>query len=157
MSATTDTTAIPAARAFDRTVADLKNGATAATEAYGAMSEKAAKTGSEFADFNRGTLEAMTEASQILAAGAQDLFRQMTTLSQTAFSEGLTSFRAIASAKTLREGMELQATVARTAAVWSVTESARMAREGIDLAEKAYAPVAARLFLAADKVGTFRV
>ena len=150
------TSAKTAKQAIDRTVADLKNGVTAATGSYGAIADKAAATGGELVEFQRGTLQAMTEAGQILMAGYQDLFHQMATAGQTAISEGLNGFRAIAGAKTLREGMELQASMARTTAIWSVTEMARLTREGIDLAEKASAPLATRAYLAADKVGAFR-
>jgi hypothetical protein len=53
-------------------------------------------------------------------------------------------------AKTLKEGIELQASLARTSAHWAVSEGSRFAQAGIDLAEKASAPLTARAALAAE-------
>jgi hypothetical protein len=140
-----------ASQSFDRTAAGLKTGIASATQIYNNVSEKAAKTAADLTAFNQGTFEAFTQAGQILATEAQDLFRQMASSSQTAFSEGLTNVRALASAKTVKERLELQATIARTAAIWTVTETSRFAQAGIALAEKASAPVTARAYLAAEK------
>ncbi len=142
-----------ASQSFDSTVADLKNGADSATAAYGAMSEKATKTAADLTAFNRGTLEALAQAGQIFAAESQDLFRQAAEAGQTAFTESLNNLRAIASAKTLKERFELQANFVRTSAISAVSEGSRFARAGIDLAEKASAPIAARAYLAAETFG----
>jgi hypothetical protein len=143
-----------ASQSFDRTAAGLKNGVASATQIYRTVSEKAATTAADLTAFNQGTFEAFTQAGQILATEAQDLFRQMAASSQTAHNEGLTNFRALVSAKTVKQCLELQATIARTAAIWTVTESSRFAQAGIALAEKAMAPVTARTYLAAEKFST---
>lgn len=142
-----------ASQSFNETVADLKHGADSATSAYGAMSEKAAKTATDLTAFNRGTLEALAQAGQIFAAESQDLFRQAAAAGQAAFTESLNNLRAITSAKTMKERLELQANFVRTSAISAVSESSRLARAGIDLAEKASAPIAARAYLAAETFG----
>jgi hypothetical protein len=146
----------PAAQTFDRAVADLKSGAKAATSAYAHISEKAAKVGSEFSDFSTGMVEAFAQAGQIFATESQTLFRDMVASSQAATSESVVSFRALLSAKTLKEQLEVQATFARTAAIRAVDETSRFARAYIDLTEKAFAPLAARAYQAADKFTTFK-
>ena len=154
MSITTSPKAARAAsQSFENTVADLKNGVDSATVAYGAFSEKATKTATDLTAFNRGTLEAVAQSVQILAAESQDLFRQAAEASQAAFTESLTNMRAIASAKTLKQRLELQANFVRTSAISAVSEGSRFARAGIDLAEKASAPIAARAYLAAETFG----
>lgn len=155
MSSETDLP-LTAPQVFDRTVADLKDGVASATNAYKDISEKAAKTTTVMTEFGKGTMEACVQAGQIYAAEAQDLFRQMTAAGQTAIAESLSGYRALVAAKTAKERLELQATLSRTAAVWAVSEYARFARAGIDMVEKVSAPVAARVYLAADKFGTFQ-
>jgi hypothetical protein len=139
-----------ASQSFNETVDDLKHGADSATAAYGSMSEKAAKTATDLTAFNRGTLEALAQAGQIFAAESQDLIRQMTEAGQAAFTESLNNLRAIAAAKTVKERLELQANFVRTSAISAVSEGGRFARAGIDLAEKASAPITARAYLAAE-------
>ena len=146
-----------ASQSFNETVNDLKHGADSATAAYSAMSEKAAKTATDLTAFNRGTLEALAQAGQIFAAESQDLFRQAAEAGQTAFTEGLSNLRAIASAKTVKERLELQANFVRTSAISAVSEGSRFARAGIDLAEKVSAPIAARAYLAAETFGQHTV
>ncbi len=142
-----------ASQSFNETVNDLKHGADSATAAYGAMSDKAAKTATDLTAFNRGTLEALAQAGQIFAAESQDLFRQAAEAGQTAFTESLNNLRAITSAKTVKERLELQVNFVRTSAISAVSEGSRFARASIDLAEKASAPIAARAYLAAETFG----
>jgi hypothetical protein len=157
MSITTSPTpSQAAAHTFNRAVADLKTGVATATSAYTEMSEKAAKTGSDFRAFSKETAEAFIQAGQVLATESQSLFRDMAASSQAAITENVAGFRALLSAKTVKEQLELQATLARTAAIHAVAESSRFARAWIDLSEKAFAPLAARAYLAADKFTTIK-
>jgi len=142
-----------ASKSFDRTVADMKDNVASATAAYSTMSESAAKTATDLTSFSQGTLEAFAQASQILAVEAKDLFRQAAEANQAAFTESLTNLRAIASAKTMKQRLELQANFARTSAIRAISESSRFARAGVDMAEKVAAPITARAYLAAEKFG----
>jgi hypothetical protein len=136
--------------AFDHTVADLKEGVAAATAAQTEASERVFKTAKDLVAFNQGTLQAVTQASQILAAGSQDLAKQMVASGQSAFAEFLSGLRALALAQTARERIELQAGLASTAAHWTLSESGRFAKAGLELTEKASAPLTARAALAAE-------
>lgn len=147
---------VTAPQVFDRTVANLKDGVASATNTYKDMSEKAAKTTTQMTEFGKGTMEAYVQANQIFAAEMQDMFRQMAASAQSVMAESLSGFRALVAAKGTKERLELQATLSRTAAIWAVSEASRFARAGIDLAEKASAPIANRVYLAADKMGTFQ-
>lgn len=151
MSITTSPTTEAVANTFERAVADLKSGVATATNAYAQISEKAVKTSSDFHAFSKDTAGAVIQAGQVFATGSQKLFRDIAASGQTAVTEGVAGFRALLSAKTVREQLELQATLGRTAAIRAVTESSRFARAWIDLTEQAFAPLAARAYLAADK------
>ena len=148
---TTTSPSKAAAQTFDGAIADLKSGAKTATSAYAEMSEKAAEVGSDFSAFSKGTVEAFAQAGQVFTSESQTLFRDMVASSQTATTENLSNFRAVLSAKTVKQRLELQATFARTAAIHAVDETSRFARAYIDLTEKVLAPLATRAYLAADE------
>ena len=155
MSSTTDMIN-SGSQAIDQTVADLKQGVETVTSAQAAASEKALKAAKDVAAFSQGSFEALTQASQTYAAGSQDLFRQMFAAGQSAYAEAFNNVRAIMGAKTAKERIELQANFARTAAVRAVSEASRFAQAGIELTEKASAPLLARASLAAEKFGSIR-
>jgi hypothetical protein len=124
---------------------DLKQGVAYATAATADASEKAIKAAKDFAAFNQASMKAFTQAGQILTAGTQDLFRQM-----AAFAETMSAFQALASAKSVKEGLELQASLASTSATRAMSEGSRFAQASIDLVRKASAPLTARAALAAE-------
>lgn len=135
---------------FERTVADLKAGIANATAAQAEASDKVFKTSKDILAFQQATIEAIVQASQIFAAGAQDLFRQAFESNQSAFAETLNGVRAIATATSIKERIELQGNLVRTSAVWSVSEGSRFAHAGIELAEKVAAPLTARVIAATE-------
>ncbi len=140
----------PVAQTFERTMADLKQGVAAATAAQAEASEKVIKTAKDVAAFYQGTLQAFTEASKLYAAGSQDLFRQMTASNKAAISESVAGVRALMAAKTVQERIELQTSLVRASTVAAVSETGRFAMAGYDLAEKASAPLTARVILAVE-------
>jgi len=150
MSNTFETTAQPVS--FERTVANLKQNVEAASAAQAKVSERAMKTSKDFAAFSQGTLEAFAQASQIYARGSQDMFRQMTESSQAAFADTLATVRALVTAKTVKERIELQTNFVRTSANRAVAESSRFANAGIELAQQVAAPLTARAVAAAEAV-----
>src|SRR4051794_22713373 len=78
-----------AAAAFDTTVASLKHSVAGAIAGQSnpqnevkATMDKAVKSAEEFVSFSQGNFQAMMQASQIWAAGVQDLGRAMTATAQ---------------------------------------------------------------------------
>lgn len=145
------------APSFDRTVTDLKQGVAYATAAQAEASEKAVKAAKELAALSKGAFEAFTQAGQIFTTGAQDLFRQIAESNQAAMTEALSGFRALTAAKTAKERLELQASLAQTAATRAVSEGSRFAQAGIELATKAAAPLTARAALAVESLSAFKI
>jgi hypothetical protein len=135
---------------------DLKQGVGYATAANAEASEKAIKTAKDFAAFNQASLKAFTQAGQILTTGSQDLFRQMAVSTQSAFAEAMSGFQALVSAKTVKERVELQASLVSTSATWAVSEGSRFAQASIDLVQKASAPLTDRAALAAETFATLK-
>lgn len=135
---------------FDRTVSGLKQGMESASHTAQEASQKAALASKDLLVFSQGNFEAVAQASQVFAAGAQDLFRQMAEAGQAAMQEVMSNMQAIASAKTVKDRIELQANLVRSTAVHAVTEGARVAQAGIDLAERVSNPLMARAVAAAE-------
>jgi len=103
-----------------------------------------------FATLNQGSLDAVTQASQILATGSLDLFRKMIASSQSAYAEALSGWRALASARTVKEQIEAQTSLVRSSTTWAITEGGRFTKASLDLAEKASSPLIARASRAAE-------
>lgn len=141
---------------FDRTISDMKQGVASATSAQTDVTAKATQAGKDFAVFSQGNMEAIMQASQVFAAGSQDLFRQITEAGQAAMHEMLAGVRAVAAAKTPKAMIELQANLARSSAIQSITEGARIAQSSVDLAERVSAPLLARTVAAAEMATTHR-
>jgi hypothetical protein len=135
---------------------DLKQGVAYATAATAEASEKAIKSATDFAAFNQASLKALAQAGQILTTGSQDLFRQIAMSTQSAFAEAMSGFQALASAKSVKEHVELQASLARTSASRAVSEGSRFAQASIDLVQKASAPLTDRATLAAETFATLK-
>lgn len=150
MSSTTEAAVQPTN--FDRTVAGLKKGVQSAAAVQAQASEQVIRTSKEVAVFGQGTVEAFVQAAQIYARGSQDLFRQARETSQAAVVETLNGLRAIATAKTPKEQIELQANFVRSSAIWAVREYSRFAQAGIELAEQVSAPLVARAVVAAESL-----
>ena len=131
------------------TFAASKDAAASASVAYRDMSKRTLEVTTKLAAFNQGTLAAYSEAGRILVAETQSMLRHMVKTSQTGTAESLSGMRALMSAKTLKERLELQSALARTAAIWSISETSSFARNGVDMFEKVSAPIAARAYLAA--------
>ena len=154
--AKSDTQITAEAHSFDRTVADLKQGVASVTAAHAEASEKAVKTARTFAALGQGTMEACTLSGQILAAGSQDLFRQVSDAGRTAVAEYLSGLRSLVGSKSVREYLELQASLTANSANWAVTEGTRFAKASIDLAVKSYAPLNARAVLTAETFASLK-
>jgi hypothetical protein len=105
----------------------------------------------ELTAFNKDTLTALTQANQIFVAGSQDLFHEAADAGQAAFAESLSGFRGLASIRTVADGIELQAGLARASFRW-MSESIHLAQASVDLAQKVSVPLANRASVAAEKL-----
>lgn len=115
--------------------------------------EKVMKTTEEFFAFGQGNVEAIMKAGQIWAAGLQDLSKQMTAGAQANLDETLAAFKAMSSAKTLKDAIDMQTGLARATFEKSMTESGRLTDASLKLAEQAMAPITARVATAMDSFG----
>jgi phasin family protein len=147
-----------ATKGIEATVSNLKEGMTKAaagfTETQAKMKEgmeKAMKTAEEFVAFGQGNLEALLKSGQIWAAGVQDLSKQMAASAQSSFDETMSTFKAMTSVKSLKDAMDLQASLARSTLEKTLAESGKLTDASFKLTEQAIAPITARVSLAVEK------
>ncbi len=152
------TAAASADKGIDATVSTLKDGMTQAaagfSETQAKMKEgvqKAMKSAEELMAFSQGNIEAFMKSSQIWTSGMQDLSRQMAATAQASFEETMSTFKALSGTKSLKDAVDLQTSLARSAMEKTVSESGRLTDASFKLAEQALAPITARVTMAVEK------
>ncbi len=113
--------------------------------------ERAMTTAEELMTFGQGNVEAFVKSSQIWASGLQDLGKTVADSAQAQIEQTVSTFKALASVKSLREAAELQSTLARTAFEKAVADSGKITDASLKLAEQALAPITARMSVAAER------
>jgi phasin family protein len=153
-----ETTAATAQKGFEQTVTGLKDGMAQAAAGFEKTQakmkegvEKAMKTAEEFVAFGQGNMEAFTKSGQIWAAGIQDLQKQFAATAQASFEDAVATFKAMTSAKSLKDAFDLQANLARGAIEKTLAESGKITDASLKLTEQTLAPITARVTLAVEK------
>lgn len=117
--------------------------------------DKMMKATEELVSFSQGNLEALIKSNQILVQGLQDLSRQTLAAAQAQFEEAVAVFKALPGVKSVKEALDLQTSLTRSAFEKSVAETSRLTDASFKLAEQVTAPLVARLTAAVDKFGKF--
>ena len=112
------------------------------------------KTTEQFITFGQGNVEAFVKTSQIVASGLQDLTKQFAANAQATMDETLSTMRAMTTVRSLKEAMELQATLARSTFEKAVSQTGQFTETSFKLAEQAMEPIAHRLTVAVDSLKT---
>jgi len=154
----TEETVTAATKGIEATVSNLKDGMTKAAEGFSETQakvkegmEKAMRTAEDLVSFSQGNLEAMLRSGQIWAAGMQDLSKQVAATAQASFEETMSTFKAMTSVKSLKDAMDLQASLARATMEKTLAESGKLTDASFKLTEQAIAPITARVTLAVEK------
>ncbi len=147
-----------AASGFEQTVSALKDGMAKASAGFEKTQaqvkesmEKAMKTAEELMAFNQGNLEAVVKSGKIWSAGVQDLTQQVVASAQASLDETLATCRAFVAVKSLREAVDLQTSLTRSAVEKTLSEAGRITDASVKLTEQTFAPITARLALAMEK------
>lgn len=111
------------------------------------------KAAEEAAEFGRGNLEAVTKSAQLMAVGFQDLGKQVFAVTQALTDHAMESAKALAAVKSLKEAADIQAAFAKASMERSMSEATKLQEATMKIAEQAYAPLTARMTLAAEKFG----
>ena len=108
------------------------------------------KTAEQFITFGQGNIEALVKSSQIVATGLQDISKQLAANAQAAMDETMSTFRAMTSVRSIKEAMDLQASLARTTLEKAVAQTGALTETSFKLAEQAMQPLAGRVTLAVE-------
>jgi phasin family protein len=111
------------------------------------------KSTEEFVAFGQANLEAFMKSGQIWSAGVQDLTKKMATCAKASFEESVSTFKAISTAKSVKEAMDLQSTFAKAALEKAMAESNKLTDASIKLTEETLAPITARMTVAVETFG----
>ena len=77
----------------------------------------------------------------------------MAASAQASLDEAMGTFRAIATARSVREAMDLQAALARSTLEQAMTQTGQVAESTLKLTEQVVAPIASRFTLAVETFG----
>ena len=139
-------------RSYQQTVSSLKDSVVQATtgmeEAQTKISEnmeKARKTAADALAFGQGTMEACIQSGQIWSAGLQDISKQFAMTSQASMEEVMNHFRALTSARSLKDAFEAHTNLMRASTEKMVSETGRLTTASIKLTHDAWAPITARM------------
>ncbi|HTZ72199.1 MAG TPA: phasin family protein [Acetobacteraceae bacterium] len=150
-----------ATKTFEKTVESLKQSAATATasieQAQAQLKEgydRAMKTAEQLAQFHQANLEAVMKSSQILATGLTDMTKYFAGNAQASLEETMSNFRALTSAKSLKEAFDLQSGYARTSLEKVMSEGGKLTETSLKLLEQATAPISARVTAAVETFTT---
>jgi len=111
------------------------------------------KSTEDFVAFGQANLEAFVKSGQIWSAGVQELTKQMATSAKATFEESVSTFKAISTAKSVKEAMDLQSSFAKAALEKAMAESNKLTDASIKLTEQTLAPITARVTVAVETFG----
>lgn len=149
---------IPAAPADDATPGFHQDNApmTARFDAIPAFTstlETMMTTTEDFMAFSQANIEALVKSSQIWAAGVQDLGKHMAASAQAQLDQTMSTWKALASVKSVKEALDVQTGLARSTIESAVSETSKLTDASVKLSEQAFAPITARLSVTAEKFG----
>ncbi len=143
--------------AHEKAVEGLKQGAATATagmeQAQVQVKEgmqRVMKTAEQMTSFSQGNMEALMKSHQILATGFTDLSRLFAASAKASLDETMSTFKAMASVKSVKEAFELQSGFAKASMEKAMAESGKLTEQSMKLAEQAFAPISARVNAAVE-------
>ena len=149
-----------ATNTINQTINGLKDGVAQASAGFQQAQdtmrdgmEKATKAAHEMMAFSQGNVEALSTASQIFATGIQDMFQQFAATSKASLDDAMSTVKAMGAVKSVREAMDLQSGLVRSALEKSVAQTTSMTDASMKLSERALAPITARITLASETFG----
>ncbi len=111
------------------------------------------KAAEEATAFGRGNVEALAKSAQAYVSGVQDLSRQTVAMVQGLTEQTLEGAKALSGVRSLKEAAEVQAGLTRAAFERAIGETTKLQETALKVVEQTFAPLSARMTLAAEKIG----
>lgn len=116
--------------------------------------EAVAKGYDDFAVLQKDGVDALIKAGEIWARGAEDFGKAYLALAQEAAEVNSEAAKAILSAKSLKEVVDLQGDFARKGFDKSLSEGAKLSELSLKVANEAFQPIQQQFTAAIEKAGT---
>lgn len=110
-------------------------------------------TAEDLMAFSQANIDAFMKSGQIWAAGVQDLGKHIASSAQAQLDHTMSTWKAMAGVKSVKEALEMQAGLARATFETAVSGTGKLTDASMKLSEEAIAPITARLSVAAEKFG----
>ena len=127
-----------AAKTFEQT-------ASATKEQVEKLSAQLLKLSAELQALNKANVEALIESGSIASQGAEELTREVTAYAQASFDKSVTTGKALLTATSLKEVVDLQSDYVKASFDSFVAESSRLQGIGTRIATAALTPLKDRV------------
>jgi phasin family protein len=111
------------------------------------------KSTEDFVAFGQANVEAFVKSGQIWTAGVQELTKLFAATTKASFDEAVGTLRAITSAKSVTEAINLQSAFASSVMAKTLADSNKLIDASMKLTEKTLAPITARVTGAVETFG----
>ena len=128
---------------------DSMDGLTEMTMGATKTVDNLTKTTEKIMSYNQGNVEAIMKSGQVWVAGWQDIAKLMAGTAQAHLDQTMSTWKALASVKSLQEATDLRASLPHTSFEAAFAETGRLTDASIKLVEQAMAPIMERITLAA--------
>ncbi len=128
---------------FDQSVAATK-------EQVEKASAQLLKSYEEYSAFNKATVDALVKSSSVVVKGAEDINKELVAFAQASFDKSVATGRALLSAKSINEVVDLQNAHAKQSLDALVAEVTKLQELSVKLTNEAFAPLNARVNAAVE-------
>ena len=144
--------------------AAIKTASDAVTKGYGSAfanaqaevekaGEAAFKAADDLTKYNKDNVDAVVSASNVIAKAAEDLNKLALTNAKAGFKTFLTSAKAVSSAKSVQEVVDLQTALVQSQYEKMIADANKVSDLSKKAADKAAAPIQARVEANVEKFG----
>ena len=105
----------------------------------------------DMATFGKENVDALVQSGTIVAKGAEDLGKEVVAFAQASFDKQVATGKAVLSAKSIREIVDLQNDYIKSSVDAFVAESTKLHEMSVQVANAAFAPLGARMNAAVEK------
>lgn len=129
---------------------------TVTPEAFKEGYEKVASGLGKWADFNRGSLEAMMKSAGRLAKGLEKAASENSAFAKAAYEDGVAAFKATTSSKSVQEALDIQSEFVRTSFEKNLSQINKLAEHWAATSKEAAEPITARYNEFVEMVQSYR-
>jgi phasin family protein len=129
----------------EQSVKQFEQTATAAKEQFEKTTAQLLKSYEDLQAASKANVEALVESSSIAAKGAEDLSREVVAYSQSTLDKSITTGKALLTAKSLQEVVELQNSFFKSSFDAFISEATRIQELTVKVTNDALAPLSARV------------